>query len=77
MGVVIQKMVNPIISGVAFTGAIDTDGSDVVLIEATMVWAINWCQDWLHQHKSKYLFVTIFWTATIYLFLENYYRAWI
>lgn len=35
MGVVIQKMVNPVVSGVAFTHAIDTDGSDVVLIEAT------------------------------------------
>lgn len=35
MGIVIQKMIKPIISGVAFTDAIDTDGSDVVLIEAT------------------------------------------
>lgn len=35
IGVVIQKMVDPVISGVAFTSAIDTDGSDVVLIEAT------------------------------------------
>ena len=35
MGIVIQKMVNPVISGVAFTSAIDTDGSEVVLIEVT------------------------------------------
>jgi len=35
VGVVIQKMVNPVISGVAFTSAIDTDGSEVVLIEVT------------------------------------------
>ena len=33
IGVVIQKMVLPVISGVAFTKAIDTNGEDVVLIE--------------------------------------------
>ncbi|MDR0726436.1 MAG: hypothetical protein LBF37_00040 [Rickettsiales bacterium] len=34
MGIVIQKMVNPVISGVAFTRAVDTDGQDIILIEA-------------------------------------------
>lgn len=33
MGIVIQQMVAPILSGVAFTRAIDTNGRDVVLIE--------------------------------------------
>lgn len=35
VGVVIQKMISPIISGVAFTHAIDINGTDVVLIEVT------------------------------------------
>lgn len=35
VGVVIQKMINPVLSGVAFTSAIDTDGTDIVLIEVT------------------------------------------
>ena len=34
MGIVIQQMVQPILSGVAFTRAVDTNGEDVVLIEA-------------------------------------------
>lgn len=33
MGIVIQKMIKPNLSGVAFTNALDTDGKTVVLIE--------------------------------------------
>lgn len=34
MNVVVQKMISPVLAGVAFSGAVNTDGEDVIRIEA-------------------------------------------